>query len=363
MMPYGAGISWPVSFPKAPLVNAPLNRALPQALSDRELIAATRPYAKETEWKSWWHVGSTLGVVGAVLTLAAMAPWWPVQLAASLLGALVMVRGFILFHDFAHGAILRKSKIARVILSTYSMIFLAGVSYWREAHNHHHSHVSESFETSKGAFPIMTLEDWAKATPKQRLFYRVNRNPVTILLAYVTVFLFSNSIEPFIRNPLKHWTSGFSVLVHAGLITLLWLVGGFWVAFFAFLLPYAIAAALGAYLFYAQHNFPQMQVLDEKDWSRTAASMKSTSYMRMNPFLAWCTGQIGYHHIHHLNAAVPFYRLPEAMREVPEFQNAPVTTLRPWDVWRCLRLKLWDEVEGRMLTWREARHALQMRAA
>ncbi len=134
-------------------------------------------------------------------------------------------------------------------------------------------------------------------------------------------------------------------------------------AFFAFVLPYAIAAALGAYLFYAQHNFPQMKVLDEKDWSRTAASMQSTSYMRMNPFLEWCTGQIGYHHIHHLNAAVPFYRLPEAMREVPAFQDAPVTTLRPWDVWRCLRLKLWDEVSGRMLTWREARQALQMRAA
>jgi acyl-lipid omega-6 desaturase (Delta-12 desaturase) len=344
-------------------LNAPLNPAAALANSDRELLAATRPYAAENRWRSWWHVGSTLGVISGVLTLAALAPWWWLQLAASLLGALVMVRGFILFHDFAHGAILRGSKSARVLLSAYSMIFLAGVSYWREAHNHHHAHVSESHATSQGSFPIMSLKEWAEATPMQRLFYRINRNPLTILLAYVTVFLFSNTIEPFLRNPVKHWTSGFSVLVHGGLILTLWLVGGFWVAFFAFLLPYALAAVLGAYLFYAQHNFPEMEVLPEEEWSRTAASLRSTSYLKTNRFIDWCIGSISFHHVHHVNSAIPFYRLREAMNGIPALQTPHTTTLRPWDVWRCLRLKLWDEVDRRMLTWREAHAVMRARAA
>ncbi|MCA8913302.1 MAG: fatty acid desaturase, partial [Planctomycetes bacterium] len=229
-----------------------MNRTAP-ALSERELLAATRPYASETKWKSWWHVGSTLGVITGILTLAAVAPWWWLQLLASLIGSLVMVRGFILFHDFAHGAILRNSRLARVLLSAYSMLFMAGVSYWREAHNFHHAHISDMRESPQGSIPIMTLEQWEKATPVQRLYYRVNRNPLTLLLAYITVFLFSNTLEPFFRNPVKHWTSGASVLVHGGLIALLWVVGGPMTALFAFILPYSVAASLGAYLFYAQH--------------------------------------------------------------------------------------------------------------
>lgn len=344
-------------------MNAPLNPATAPALSERELLAATRPYASESKWKSWWHVGSTLGVITAVLTLAAIAPWWWLQLIASLVGAMVMVRGFILFHDFAHGAILRQSKLARVLLSAYSMIFMAGVSYWREAHNFHHAHVSDQRASSQGSFPIMSLEEWEKATPMQRLYYRVNRNPLTLLLAYVTVFMFSNTLEPFFRNPIKHWTSGASMLLHCGLIVVLWWVGGPMTAFFAFMLPYAVAASLGAYLFYAQHNFPEMDLLPAEEWTRTEAALRSTSYMRLNPVLDWCTGSIGIHHVHHLNSAIPFYRLREAMRDIPALQKAPVTTLRPRDVWGCLRLKLWDPAERRMLTWREARKAISQRSA
>lgn len=343
-------------------MNAPLNISPAAAISERELLAATKPYTVESKWKSWWHVGSTLGVITGVLTLAAIAPWWWLQLIASIVGSMVMIRGFILFHDFAHGAILRKSKLARVLLSIYSMIFMAGVSYWREAHNFHHAHVSDMRSSSQGSFPVMTLEEWANATPMQRLYYRVNRNPLTIVLAYVTVFMFSNTLEPFFRQPIKHWTSGASVVLHFAIIGVLWWLGGPMMAFFAFILPYSIAASLGAYLFYAQHNFPEMDLLPEDEWSRVGASLRSTSYMRLGPIMGWCTGQIGYHHVHHLNSAIPFYRLKEAMRDIPALQTAPVTTLKPTDVWSCLRLKLWDDVERRMLTWREARDAMRTRA-
>lgn len=333
-------------------------RVSPSNSSASDLAAATRPFASEIRWKSWWHVGSTLGVITGVLACAALAPWWPLQLALSLLGALVMVRGFILFHDFAHGAILRKSKFARVLLSAYSMIFMAGVSYWREAHNFHHANCCDRRATWQGDFPVWTLEQWQGATRLQRLYYRVNRNPVTILLAYITVFFFANTLEPFLRHPLKHWTSGASILLHVGLIAGLWWLGGFWVAFFGFWMPYSLAAILGAYLFYAQHNFPGMEVLPTSEWNRTEAALRCTSHMRMSRFMHWCTGQIGFHHVHHMNSAIPFYRLKDAMAAIPALQSPRETTLLPWDIWRCLRLKLWDDAGRRMVTWRQARAIL-----
>src|SRR5690606_10623793 len=155
----------------------------------------------------------------------------------------------------------------------------------------------------------------------------------------------------------KHWTSGASILMHVGLIAALWIIGGPWTAFFAFWLPYALAAILGAYLFYAQHNFPGMEVLPPEEWNRTEAAMRSTSYMRMNPFLAWCTGQIAFHHVHHPNSAIPFYRLKEAMRAIPELQSPRVTTLRPRDIRACFKLKLWDDRQKRMVSFKEARAA------
>jgi acyl-lipid omega-6 desaturase (Delta-12 desaturase) len=321
------------------------------------LLAATRPFAREQRNRSWFHLWTTLGVLALLLTSAALLPWWPVQLVCSLLGAGVMVRGFIVYHDFMHGAILRGSKLAGAILRVYGLLFLTPPQHWRNTHNFHHANVATIEGSSIGSFPVMTVEQYRRATFWGKAYYKLARHPLTYLFAYITVFFFSNSLEPFVRNPRKAWHSGLSILMHAALIAGLWLVGGFMTAFFAFILPYAVAAALGAYLFYAQHNFPGMKVLSAEEWSIPEASLASSSWMRLNPVLDWMTGSIGYHHVHHLNAAIPFYRLKEAMRAIPELQDPVVTNLAPWSMYRCLRLKLWDEQASRMLTFREARRA------
>jgi acyl-lipid omega-6 desaturase (Delta-12 desaturase) len=319
------------------------------------LLSATRPYAREQRGRSWFHLLSTLAIIVALLTGAALAPWWPVQLAFSLVGAGVLVRGFIVYHDFMHGAILRDSKVAGVVMRVYGMLFLTAPRHWRNTHNFHHANVGTMEGSSIGSFPVMSVEMYRNATPMQRFYYHVARHPLTYVFAYITVFFFSNSLEPFIRNPRKAWQSGLSILVHGGLIAGLWIAGGFMTAFFAFILPYAVAAALGAYLFYAQHNFPGMKVLSEEEWSIPEASLQSSSWMKLNPVMDWMTGSIGYHHVHHLNSTIPFYRLKEAMKAIPELQSPPTTNLRPWEIYRCLRLKLWDEDSGRMISFRQAR--------
>ena len=111
-----------------------------------------------------------------------------------------------------------------------------------------------------------------------------------------------------------------------------------------------IACCTGAYLFYAQHNFPGVEFKEDKiEWSYTHAALESSSYMVMNPFWRWVTANIGYHHIHHLNSRIPFYRLPEVMASLPEVQHPKTTTLNPVDIYRCFKLKVWDTQKKQMV--------------
>jgi omega-6 fatty acid desaturase (delta-12 desaturase) len=112
-----------------------------------------------------------------------------------------------------------------------------------------------------------------------------------------------------------------------------------------------VAFAAGSYLFYAQHNFPDIVVQGRHEWRYTDAALHASSYLRTGPILRWFTGNIGYHHVHHLNPGIPFYRLPEAMAGIEALQSPPTTTLHPRDILACLRLKLWDPDGGRMVGW------------
>jgi omega-6 fatty acid desaturase (delta-12 desaturase) len=333
------------------------------AMAPDQLLAATRPFAKEIRYKSWWVLVTTMTILGGLLGIAAIAPWWPVRLVSALTASLVMVRGFIIYHDYVHGAIFRKSKIAGAILRVYGLLYLVGgFHYWRHTHNFHHANVATLEASSVGSFPIMTVEQWRNAPRLKRFHYRVARNPMTIVLAYITVFFFSSCLEPFIRNPLKAWHTGLGIVLHGGVIAGLWLLGGPWTAFYGFVLPYAVAAALGAYLFYAQHNFPGMQIMPQDKWNMHEAALKASSFAKLNPVMDWMTGSIGYHHIHHVNPTIPFYRLREAMQNIPALQNPVVTTLKPRDIWACLRLKIWDDAQGRMITFGEAKRQLRTAA-
>ena len=135
---------------------------------------------------------------------------------------------------------------------------------------------------------------------------------------------------------------------HAPGVTL-FMTGGWTALVLGQLLPHFVMDALGSYLFYAQHNFPGVSFADKDGWTYEKAALESSIYMKMNPVLAWFTANIGYHHIHHLNHRIPFYRLPEVLAAIPELQAPKTTTLRPSDIVRCLKLKVWDVAQQRMV--------------
>ncbi|MDJ0976721.1 MAG: fatty acid desaturase [Planctomycetota bacterium] len=309
----------------------------------------------ESRARSWWHLFSTFAVLLAAATAAALVTWWPLRLAASIVTGLTMIRAFILVHDLHHAAIFRGSRIARTILEVYGWVLITPRKVWRETHNYHHAHTAKTDGPQRGTYTLLTTDQWRDTTRMQRFTYRVERHPLTLLCGYLTVFLIAFGIARVVKGPRRYWDSGVSLLAHGTVAALLLVFGGVAVFFFAFLLPMMIAGAAGAWLFYAQHNFEGMQVPAKPEWNHTSASLEASSYLQLGPIMRWFTGNIGFHHVHHLNPRIPFYRLPAAMRGIPELQNPITIKLNARTILSSFRLKLWDPEQQRMVSYRAAR--------
>lgn len=323
--------------------------------TEKELILATKQFAQEVRAKSWWHLVSTGLLLGGLYfaVLFPASPLW-LKVLCSVLTGLTIARMFIIYHDHQHKAILQRSKLADTLMAMFGLYVLAPTSIWKRSHDHHHTHNSKLYTSSIGSYPIVTVEKFRTMSRKERTTYLFTRHPLTITFGYLTVFIYGMCVRSFMNNRAKHWDSLIALFLHVAVGTTIVLTLG-WTAFWlGFIAPAAIALGLGAYLFYAQHNFPTATFADKDGWSYVNAALGSSSYMRMNPVMHWFTGNIGFHHIHHLNARIPFYRLPEVFKAIPELQNAKTTSLMPGEILRCLRLKLWDPVKGRMVGLKEA---------
>ena len=208
--------------------------------------------------------------------------------------------------------------------------------------------------TDIGAYPMMSVEMWQRATKFERFRYRASRHPISIFCAYLTIFMGTMCLGSLLENPRKHWPSALIFLIHLALLFGLWWAGGLAMMIFAYLLPLWIAAAAGAYLFYAQHSFPGARVYTPEEWNFFDASLTTASFFKLGRVMEWFTGSIGYHHVHHLNSSIPFYRLRETMQAIPELQNPVVTRLRLRDILECFQANLWDPEKRCMVSFQEA---------
>lgn len=294
-----------------------------------------------------------IAVVLALMVGVALTPVWWVQLLLAMVLGLTQVRLFIFYHDYLHGAILRRSKTAEWVMAVIGAFMLSVRSVWRETHNYHHKNNAKLIGSSIGSFPLVTTRMWRFMSPKQRLAYRIARHPIFIFGGYITVFLIGMSFLPFKRDPKKHWEGPVAVLLHFACIVGFGLTLGWWTSLCMIVIPKVFAFGAGSYLFYAQHNFPDIKLRERRQWDYNFAALNSSSMFDMSGVMHWLTGNIGYHHIHHLNHRIPFYNLPKAMAELPELQVPGRTSWKPRDVIACLRCKLWDPKEQRMVSFRE----------
>jgi omega-6 fatty acid desaturase (delta-12 desaturase) len=330
-----------------------MNSKMKTMLEGKDLILATKPFAREIKSRSWSLTLLTLSCLLLAYAGIGFMPWLLLRVLCSLLAGLLLVRMFVIYHDHQHHTILTNSLPAQLLMKAFGLYMLSPASIWKRSHDHHHKHNSKLFSASIGSYPILTKNKFLEITPRQRFLYLATRHPLTIGLGYISMFLYGMCIRSFLSNPRKHYDSLIALFFHVVFGVFVYQLLGAEQLLLLFFLPYFIAFALGAYLFYAQHNFPSVTFCDNKNWVYEKAALESSSYMQMHPVMAWFTANIGYHHIHHLNARIPFYRLPEVMTHFPELQNCKMTTLRLKDISACLQLKVWDAEQNRMITAKE----------
>ena len=333
-------------------------------LTGKELILATKPFAKEIRWKSWYVTLTTLVllIVCLLCTTKLYMPSVYARIMFSVFSALLLSRFFIIFHDYQHHTILRKSFIASIIFTVFGFYMITPPSIWKRSHDHHHANNAKLYSASIGSFPIMTKQKFLDATDKDRMVYLAIRNPINMFFAYFTTFMYGMCVQSFISSPKRHWDSLLTLLFHVSFAVFLFVHFGWDTWFLTFFLPFFISHMLGSYLFYAQHNFPGVVFRKNQDWNYADAALLSSSYMKMNPIMQWFTANIGFHHIHHLNAKIPFYRLPDVMKAIPELQNAKTTSLRLSDIKECLKLKVWDPELNKMVSFMEMGYNKRMKA-
>jgi acyl-lipid omega-6 desaturase (Delta-12 desaturase) len=324
------------------------------ARTEQEIIKASNAFAQERVSESWFHLVTTFAALLVLQLLAATLRDTWLRLGCGVVAGLLTVRGFIIYHDYKHGSILKGSKLARWVLDLFGLYVMTPSKVWSQTHNYHHSHTAKLVGSHVGSYMMLTTEMWEQTTPSQRFMYRAIRHPLTIALGYFTVFMYSFCVAAFTRNPRKNLDSLLSIVLQLTLIASIWSYFGADVLLYAFFVPQLVSHALGAYLFYAQHNFPEAYIQPRETWSFVRAALESSSYMKLGPVMRYFTGNIGFHHVHHLNYRIPFYRLPEAMAAIPELHNPRgVTSLWPRDIIACFRLKLWDAEQGRLVPFPE----------
>jgi omega-6 fatty acid desaturase (delta-12 desaturase) len=322
--------------------------------TEKELLIATKQFAAESKLRSWLELFVTLGLLVATLLLAVSEHYWFVRLGSSLVAGLLIVRLFIFYHDFQHGAILSGSVVASFLMDTYGLLVLSPPSVWNRSHDHHHKHNSKDLLSSMGSFPTMNTAQYQSANTMDRTAYYWSRHPLTIAFGYLTIFMAGMCIRAIHQNCRLHKDAILALVLHVAIAAAL----GYWgidKLLLGMTLPLVVACGVGSYLFYAQHNFPGCHLEAREDWTHAGAALKSSSYLKMSGLMNWFTGNIGYHHIHHLNAKIPFYRLPEAMAALPELQKPASITLGVRDIVACFRSNVWDVDAKKLVSFRQAK--------
>jgi acyl-lipid omega-6 desaturase (Delta-12 desaturase) len=265
-----------------------------------------------------------------------------------------LVRTFVVFHDCSHGSLLPSKRANAYVGAVLGLMVLAPFHRWRHDHAVHHASSGDLERRGVGDLPTLTLTEYRARSRRGRLAYRAFRNPIVMFgIGPIIAMVIGPRIATRAQRPrMRH-----SVLLTD--LSLLAIVGPlcWWLGPLNFLIMWAPAALLagsaGIWLFYVQHQFEDAYWESAGQWSYADAALRGSSYLRLPRVLQFFSANIGLHHVHHLNAKIPNYNLQRAHDENEMFHGVPVLSL--WDGLRAVRLKLWDEDGGRMITFAQAR--------
>ena len=316
-------------------------------------------YARPELGRSLWQVANTLipYVILFYLSMRSLEISFWLTLPLSILTAGFMVRTFIIFHDCGHGSFF-KSKTANTWLGRITGLMTFTPYYrWRHDHAIHHATAGDLDRRGKGDVYTMTVEEYLAEPWWKRFGYRIMRHPIFMFLfGSVIVFVGAQRIPPREgkREIKSVWMTNLSLTIY---ITGMSLLFGWKVYLIVQLLVIFFGASVGIWLFYVQHNFEGVYWERREHWDYFKASMQGSSFYKLPAVLNWFTGNIGYHHIHHLGAKIPNYNLPKAFKENPIFHVESLTLLSSL---RSLTLRLYDEKTQKLVGWSVLKHYRSM---
>ncbi|HSO58034.1 MAG TPA: fatty acid desaturase [Paenisporosarcina sp.] len=278
-------------------------------------------------------------------------------IALSIAASGFIVRTFIIFHDCTHGSFF-KSKKANSILGTITgVLTLFAYEKWKRDHSIHHATSSNLDKRGVGDVWVMTVDEYVAATPGRRLAYRLYRNPIVMFgLGPLFLYLVSNR---FNRKDARPKERNNTYLINVVLVALyafmIWLVG---IEAFAIIQGtiLIVAGSFGIWLFYVQHQFEDSYFEDESQWDYVKAAVDGSSFYKLPKVLQWLTGNIGYHHVHHLSPRVPNYRLEQAHESTPPLHKATTITLKT--SLKSFHFRLYDESKKTFVSFKEIKHLL-----
>jgi omega-6 fatty acid desaturase (delta-12 desaturase) len=292
-----------------------------------------------------------LGLLVGMYFLVDVSVW--LVLAVSVPATGFLVRTYILFHDCAHGSFLPWRKANEWLGAACGLLVFTPFRRWRHQHAVHHASSGDLDRRGVGDLLTLTVEEYLALPWRGRVGYRLFRNPVVmfglgpIWAMIVAPRFVSRSERSRIRRSVWRTNAALAVLISL----LCWLLG--WESFLLVETPSALlAGSIGVWLFYVQHQFEDAYWQSSESWSYDEAALKGSSYLRLPRVLQFFTGNIGLHHVHHLSTRIPNYNLQRAHDAYPHFANVPTLSLR--DGLRCVKLKLWDQQRGRLVTFRQA---------
>lgn len=327
----------------------------------KELSRRLKEYHRASTWRS----AAQLAVTAALFVASWVAMWWSLDvsywltLLLSLPTAGMVVRLFIIQHDCGHGSFFKHKALNDAVGGVLGVLTLTPYRFWMRTHAFHHTASGDLERRGIGDIWMMTVQEYMAAPRLKRLWYRIYHHPVCLL-----------GIGPLLHFGARHrlpldiprtwrrerWSVWINDAALAAIATVLALLIG-WKALLAVHLPVmAIASSVGVWLFYVQHQFDGVYWRRRESWSYGEAALLGSSYYELPAVLRWLTADIGVHHVHHLDSRIPNYRLREVLRDYPSLRQVNRLTLR--ESLRCLSLKLWDEQDGRLVSFKELRRRL-----
>ncbi|WP_233221965.1 fatty acid desaturase [Allosphingosinicella deserti] len=322
------------------------------------MLKEVAPFRQPQQGRSLFELAVTAAPFAALwlLTWVALEAGLMIGLLLAVPAGAFLLRLFLIQHDCGHGAFFRQQRSNDWVGRTLGVLTLTPYEYWRRSHAIHHANTSNLDARGVGDVDTLTVAEFHALSPARRFLYRLYRHPIVLFgVGPAYLFLLRHRLPiGMMRKGWRPWLSamGTNAAIAAVAGVLIWAIG---IKLFLLVhLPITlVAASLGVWFFYVQHQFEHTHWESGDDWSFHAAALHGSSHYDLPPVLRWLTANVGVHHVHHLAGRIPFYRLPEVLREVPALAAMSRVTIR--ESFHAVRLVLWDEQKRRLVTFADAR--------